>query len=114
MSAYMEMIYIDSEHHARKTGIGAEFDTDRLTRLAFESIRRLAVPIETAMFIVDYYEAEGGLTDTIGVTAEGFREITGRDPLDEEDYVRGDAAYWIRQRVNIAHARQRPHLTVVA
>jgi hypothetical protein len=117
MSAYMEMIFIDSEHQARKTGIGAEFDTDRLTKLAFDSIRHLAVPIETAAFIVDYYDPDGDLADSIAVSREGFREITNQEPLSEQEYLQTDVAYWAKARARMRHARRQritPALRVVA
>lgn len=98
MSAYMEMIYIDSKNQARKTRVGAEFDTDHLTFVAFQSTKRLAVPMETAQFILDYYDPNGDLVDSVPLSAAGFRFITKTEPLTEADYLRIDAEYWAEVR----------------
>lgn len=106
MSAYMEMIYIDSDHQARKTRLGAIFDTDYLTLLAFRSTKRLAVPIETAKFILDCYDENEDLVDSVALSAAGFREITGQEPLTEADYRRIDAEFWAAARQTITANRK--------
>lgn len=106
MSAYMELIFIDSEHQARKTRVGAEYDTDYLTLLAFRSTKRLAVPIETAQFILDYYDTNEDLVDSVALSAEGFRFVTGQEPLTEADYLRIDAEYWAEVRQTIRAGRK--------
>jgi len=92
----MEMIFIDSDNHARKTGVGAIFDTPELTWAAFRSAKRIAVPMDRAEFLLDYYNRRDDLSDTIPLSRSGFEYITGQRALTDADYRRIDAEHWAR------------------
>ncbi len=94
MASRMEMIYIDREEAARHTGVGAIMDSPAETWAAFRSARRLEVPINEAVFLLDYYNRRGDLADTIALSAHGFTRITGEQPKTDEEYRAIDAAYW--------------------
>lgn len=103
MNAYMEMIYINKNGDARKTGIGAAMATDAETLIAFESNKSLAV--KTGDFLLDYYDASGDLVDTIPITKESFKAITGERVESDEFYNQKDADYWNRTRKEWAGAQ---------
>lgn len=92
MSLYMEMSYFieeGAEEFAGElipTGIGATMKTDALTRADFESRRSLAVPLEQhPHFSLDLWDEKEGLVDSIPLSDEGFRTITGEE-VDPERY----------------------------
>lgn len=89
----MEMIYIDSDRQARKTGCGAIMDTPEQTWAAFRSVRRHEVPIEEADFLLDYYNRRGDLSDTIAISGRTFTKITGHRVLSEAEYRAIDKAF---------------------
>lgn len=90
----MEMIYIDSDGHARKTGVGAAMESNEDTWRAFRSAKRLEVPVEDAAFLLDYYNRNGDLADTISLSSTGFAQITGERVLTEDQYREIDSSYW--------------------
>ena len=94
MRRYMEMIFIDAEGNARKTGVGAEFESDRATTEAFESVRASASDIKTAPFLLDLHEDNGDLIDTIPISAETFAAVTGEPVLSDAEYIAVDEQYW--------------------
>src|SRR5687768_15589524 len=94
MSSYMEMIYIDSEHQARQTGVRAAMESNEETWRAFRSAKRLEVPIDNAAFLLDYHNRRGDLADTICLSAEGFKQITGEPVLTDDEYREIDRQYW--------------------
>lgn len=98
----MEMIYIDSDNQGRKTGIGAIFETPAETWAAFLSAKRLAVPIEKAEFILDYYNRKGDLADSIPLNRESYEFITRAKALSEAQYRDIDAAFWRDLRTELA------------
>jgi hypothetical protein len=101
----MEMIYIDSDRQARKTGVGAIMDTPEQTWSAFRSARRLEVPMEDAAFLLDYYNRKGDLSDTIAISREAYTRITGEPVLSEQEYREIDRAFWSDLRVELKRAR---------
>lgn len=103
--SYMEMIYIDGQDQARKTGVGAMMETDEATWQDFRSRKGLAVPIKDARFLLDYYNRRGDLAATIPLSEEGFRAITGEPAKNEADYLETDRAYWSDLRAELASAR---------
>ena len=94
MQSRMEMLYIDSHGQARKTNVGAIFDTNAETYAAFLSAKRLDVGCQKAEFLLDYYNRRGDLSDTIGITRESFMCITGEPVLSEAEYLKIDTDYW--------------------
>jgi len=92
--SYMEMIFIDSDDQALKTGVGAAMDTAAATWAAFRSYRRFAVDKDSATFLLDYYNKRGDLADTICLDDDGFVAITGERPKDEAQYRAVDDQYW--------------------
>lgn len=94
MQSRMEMHYIDSHDQARKTNVGAIFDTNAETYAAFLSAKRLDVGGQKADFLLDYYNRRGDLSDTIGITRASFERITGQPVLSEAEYLKIDADFW--------------------
>ena len=100
---YIEMIFIDADDQARKTGVGAEFETAEETKKAFESIRPEAVDIKVADFLCDLHASDTGeLVDTIPISKETFESVTGNKALSNDEYVQFDQDYWSAARVNRA------------
>lgn len=94
MQSQMKMIYLGSGDHALQTGLGAIGETNADTWRAFNRARNLAVPIERATFLLDYYNARGNLSDTIALDDDGFRRVTGERVRSATYYQRVDAEYW--------------------
>lgn len=94
MDSHMEMIFIDSDGHARKTGVGAIMDTPEETWRDFRSRKCLDVGCKDADFILDYYNRNGNLSDSIGIKRQDFEQITGEKALSEAEYREIDREYW--------------------
>ena len=92
--SYMEMIYIDSDNAARKTGVGCECETPAETWAAFRSAKALEVPINEASFLLDYHNRRGDLVDTIPLSRDGFEQITGERARSDAEYRTFDAEFW--------------------
>ena len=100
MQSRMEMIYIDSDGHARQTGVGAIFDSNAETFAAFRSAKPRDIGSERAEFLLDYYNRRGDLSDTIGITRVDFERISGMRALSDAEYRAIDAAHWNTARHN--------------
>lgn len=102
MESRMEMIYVGrpEDDACYKTGVGAIFDTNAETYAAFKSAKPIGVPIKEATFLLNYYNRNGDLSDTIGLTAEGYTYITGEKVLSEHQYQEIDDRYWNSMRHN--------------
>ncbi|MBA7559122.1 hypothetical protein ES708_00735 [subsurface metagenome] len=89
MKRYMEMIYIDDKGDARLTGIGAMFETDDETTVAFESIRAKELDIKNpkAKFIVDLWEKNGSIVDSIAIDVPTFESVSGEKFQGNQHYV---------------------------
>lgn len=92
--SYMEMIYIDDSDNARQTNVRAAMKTNALTWAAFKSYRRLDVGKKRAKFLLDYYNADGDLGETICLNADGFAAISMEPVLSNAAYVQIDKKYW--------------------
>ncbi len=92
--SYMEMIFLDSDDAARKTGVGCECETAAETWAKFRAARSLAVPISEAAFLLDYHNRKGDLADTIALSRDGFELITGERALSEDEYREFDRKFW--------------------
>lgn len=93
MTSRMEMIFIDSDGHARKTGVGAIMDTPADTWRAFLTAKRFDVGAD-ADFLLDYYNRKGDLADTIGLRRRDFERITGEKARTDAEYREIDRKYW--------------------
>lgn len=82
---------------ARKTGIGAAFQTTEEARRNFDAARQLHTP--NGGFLLDLY-INGNLVDTIELTAEGVKAVSGEAPKSPKHYVEFDMSFWksVRQR----------------
>jgi hypothetical protein len=89
---FMEVIDIRTDRGA-KTGVGAQFATDDETLGAFDSIREIEVPDDSAEFLVDL-RTEDSILDTIGIAAAGFERLVGKPPPTVEETAAYDRAYW--------------------
>ncbi|PZQ24368.1 MAG: hypothetical protein DI562_17955 [Stenotrophomonas acidaminiphila] len=109
--SHMEMIFIDSDRQARKTGVGAMMDTPAKTWEAFRSVRPLEVEVEQAEFLLDYYNRNGELADTIAISRSTFERITGQKALTEQEYRDIDKSFWsdLRSELRAAHSGQASH-----
>lgn len=94
MSLYLEFEYIDKDNAGRKTGVGCEGETDRETMKLFNNARKFSSPIETCDFLLDLKKDDGDIIDTIGISKEVFRKISGTEPLSDEEYVELDTNFW--------------------
>ena len=94
MGRYMTSLYLGTGNDGYHTGIGAEFETDAETTEAFESAKALDTDIKTAPFIIDLREANGDIVDSIAVSEEGYKSITGEPVLSEAEYIEIDREYW--------------------
>ena len=92
--SYMELIFIDSEDQARKTNLALSLPTSAQTWAAFLGYRKFGVDIKQATFLLDYHKGNGDLSDTIAIDDEGFRAITGQEPMPEEAYIQIDTDFW--------------------
>ena len=93
MSAFIQVLYIDSEHEARATNIRLAHWNDAATQRSFEAARKWAVPVQQAKYVFDLHNRAGELVDSVSVDDEGFRAITGKEPLSETEYLRIDFAH---------------------
>jgi hypothetical protein len=94
MGMYVETLYIASDGNARKTNVGAEWETDEETRAAFNSLKRLDADPKKGDFIFDLHADNGDILDTVSLTSESFELITGEKALSEEDYCQIDDKHW--------------------
>ncbi len=94
MSLFVEFEYIDRNDNGRYTGVGAAAETDEQTRELFESARHFEVPVKTCDFLLDLRNEDREILDTIGISKEGFEQLTGRKPLTDEEYINNDIAFW--------------------
>ncbi len=92
MESYLEIIDTRTGD-AKVTGIGAVFETNELTREAFESARPLHR--EGGGFMLDLY-IDGDLIDSIELDADGVALVSGVEPKSAECYAKYDKAEWDR------------------
>ena len=96
--SFLEIIYLDNDDNARKTDVVAEFDTDEEALEEFNSWRYLSVAKGKARFMLDYYNADGDLTDTLYLDEYGFRTVTGKPVLADSEYQKIDIDFWNQAR----------------
>lgn len=94
MQSFIEIIYIASDDQARQTNMRHAGASNAETWAAFNGLRKYGVDIKTANFLLDYHNAKGDLADTIAISAEGFRDITGQHPKTEAVYDEIDRRFW--------------------
>ncbi|WP_441235614.1 hypothetical protein [Bradyrhizobium sp. 930_D9_N1_4] len=94
----MELIYIDSDEQACQTNLRKSCDTNAITLATFRAYRRYGVPFDQARFLLDYHNAKGDLSDTIAISADGFKAITGEHPKTDEEYRKIDTDFWNEAR----------------
>jgi hypothetical protein len=87
-------LYLGTGDNGFKTNIGAIGETDKETMGLFESAKKISVSVETAVFLMDLYNNDGFIVDTIGLTGEGYTRITGEKVLSESEYREIDKNYW--------------------
>jgi hypothetical protein len=97
-ASFMEMLFIDSDGLAQKTGLGRALDTAAATWAEFCRHRKHGVDIKRATFLLDYHNRRGDLSDTIALDARGFTAVTGQAPKSEAAYRKIDRAYWAKAR----------------
>jgi len=97
MSRYMETLYLGSGNDGYKTLVGAEFESSEETTQAFESFKVISVDIKIAEFLLDLKEDDGTIIETIGLDSEGYKNITGKPVLREEEYCEIDRKFWASQ-----------------
>jgi hypothetical protein len=93
----MEMIFVGDGCPGAKTNVGAIMDTNAETWRAFQAARKqCAVDMQSpeCAFILDFYNRRGDLAGSIGITRDGFRQITGEYAKSRAYYERIDREYW--------------------
>lgn len=99
---YMEFTFLTESGDGYKTGVGAAMETAAATKAAFESYRSNAVDIKTAPFILDLHNENHDLLDSIAVSAETFKKISGQEVLSESEYKSYDDEFWREAGKNYA------------
>lgn len=99
------MIYIDQDGFARHTNLALSLESPAETRAAFNGYRRFEVEQDKLQFLLDYYNDEGDLSDTIFLDAAGFESITGQKPKSDAEYCEIDVEYWRKAREEAAEDR---------
>ncbi len=84
---YIEIDYVDEEGYCRSTGFCVEMDTNEKTVAAFESLRAFGAPFSGVKYLADLYDAFGNLIDTIPISENTFRCITGGLAWSDRFYV---------------------------
>lgn len=92
----MEGSYLGKMDVEYKTGVGAEWKNDADATEAFESIRQYEMDIHKAEFLIDLYEDDGVMIDTIAVNAENYTKITGEPVRTKAEYIKTNHKYWTR------------------
>lgn len=90
--ARLEMVDVRGDE-PRLTGHGAIFDTDAETLAAFHNAKPLEVPKERGEFVIDNYDTNGDLVDSILIDAAGFTAVLGESPREPEYYALYDQTY---------------------
>lgn len=93
-NSYMELIYIDSDDDARKTGLTRSLDTDAATWAEFRRHEKHRVDYREASFLLDYHNRKGDLSHTIPISAKGFEAITGTPAKTDAEYRKLDETFW--------------------
>lgn len=101
--SYMEMIFLDG-NDACHTNVRAAMMTNAKTLAAFRSYRHLEVGKDEAEFLLDYYNRDGDLADTILLDAKGFEAISGEKRKSAAAYRKIDREYWAKARAEYATA----------
>lgn len=92
--SFMEIIYIDTDDNARRTGLRRSAASNAATLAEFRKWRPFGVDIKQARFLLDYHNAKGDLSDTIALDEAIFRAVTGLEPGDDDHYRMIDARFW--------------------
>lgn len=95
----MEVTYIDDEGHARKTNVGAIFDSDRDTQQAFESV--IPSQDEEGRFLLDLLGSDDNIIATVRISGETYARVTGEPVLTNEEYLEIDRKYWQEARARL-------------
>ena len=91
---YMRAIYLGTGNDGLQTGVGAEFETPEETMAAFDSIKQRSIPISDAPFLIDLWDEEQGIIESIGVSEELYTEVTGQPVHSRAVYSQIDSDYW--------------------
>jgi hypothetical protein len=81
-----------------KTGLSATFDSEIKALQSFNFLKSFEVEKNQAKFMIDFYDKNGDLNDTILIDLKGFRSITDRDIKSTQHYKHCDKKYWIKQK----------------
>ncbi len=91
---YMKAIYLGAGDDGYQTGVGAEFDTPEETKAAFDALKPRSIDVSKAPFLIDLWDEEKGILDSIGVSEELYTEVTGQQVYSAEVYKQIDRDYW--------------------
>lgn len=93
---YMKAIFVNENGDGYQTGVGADFGSEQATKEAFDSLKPEAMDGSDAPFIIDLWDSNGDLLESIGISAELYTQVTGEPVLSEEEYQKIDADYWAK------------------
>lgn len=95
--SYMEICHL-TQHEIFKTLNGAAYETFTQAQQAFESFQVLKCPDDQATFVLDLYDGNHDLVDSIFLNDDGFATVTGEKPLSTQEYQQIDKKYWAQAK----------------
>lgn len=90
----LEMIFVDDQGRAYKTGVGAMGATEDETLKMFSSARSLEDRGSGEGFLLDLLNESGEVVDTIPLSRSGFEQISGEKAKSADEYREFDKAFW--------------------
>ena len=102
----MEMIFVDDQGRAYKTGIGAMGKTDDETLQLFGSAKALEDRGSGEGFLLDLLNDSGEVVDTIPLSSTGFEQITGEKAKSAAEYREFDKAFWAGVKAEVRAGSQ--------
>ena len=90
----LELIFVDNQGRAYKTGVGAMGETEKETQQMFRSAKALEDRSAGEGFLLDLLNESGEVVDTIPLSCAGFEKISGEKAKTAEEYREFDKAFW--------------------
>lgn len=97
-AGHVEIIYIDSNGDARKTGLGAAGATWDETLECFAAAKAQQCDTKEAEFLCDLHDKEGDIIETVGLSRRSVEQISGEVAKSDDEYVRFDYDFWDKIR----------------
>ena len=91
---HMNAIFVNEQGEGYQTGVSADFGSEKATKEAFYSLKPEATNSREAPFIIDLWDCNGDLVESVGISAELYKRVTGEPVLSEEEYRKINSDYW--------------------